>query len=230
MYTLIIIPCRTPQPLQYPVVLTFLSQMRMYILPKWTEIPPMITAVQNIQPGNFQGLSVGHPQRSLLQVRVSVTMLSPVYMTLKTYCLMTALFLTLVWYTMCVDTWISKLTLPGDKRGARHFVYDLCHPGSPQDSTPCIVQREPNVSWKPHELEYLRYEGAFNTLPSDVCDDLIRCYFHHVHFFLPVIDAAPFLDEYTKNGRQNISLVLFWSMLLAAANVSNMPIHPKETD
>jgi hypothetical protein len=50
---------------------------------------------------------------------------------------------------------------------------------------------------------------------------LIRCYFHHVHFFLPVVDAAPFLDEYIHNGRQTISLVLFWSMLLAAANVGN---------
>ena len=39
-------------------------------------------------------------------------------------------------------------------------------------------------------------------------------------FFLPIVDAASFLVEYSHNGRQNISLLLFWSMLLAAANVS----------
>lgn len=85
---------------------------------------------------------------------------------------------------------------------------------------PQLLPRQADVSWKPHEIEYLRHQGAFDTLLEEVCDDLIRCYFHHVHFFLPVVDAAAFLKEYDSNGRQNISLLLFWSMLLAAANVS----------
>src|ERR1700679_2021345 len=87
---------------------------------------------------------------------------------------------------------------------------------------PYLLPRISDISWKPHEVEYLRHQGAFSTLPDDVCDDLIRCYFHHVHFFLPIIDAASFLTEYENNGRQNISLLLFWSMLLAAANVSGV--------
>ncbi len=85
---------------------------------------------------------------------------------------------------------------------------------------PDLVSRHTNIHRKPHEIEYLRNQGAFATLPDDVCDDLINCYFHHVHFFLPVVDAAAFLSDYEKHGRQNIDLLLFWSMLLAAANVS----------
>ncbi|CZR58718.1 related to cutinase transcription factor 1 beta [Phialocephala subalpina] len=112
----------------------------------------------------------------------------------------------------------NSLTYIGDGRGPRFFVYDLCHPDAPQDAMPQLLPKQSDVSWKPHEIEYLRQQGAFDTLPDDVCDDLIRCYFHHVHFFLPVVDAASFLTEYDSNGRQNISLLLFWSMLLAAAN------------
>lgn len=84
---------------------------------------------------------------------------------------------------------------------------------------PHVLPKPLETSWKPHEIEYLRHQGAFDLLPDDVCDDLIRCYFHHVHFFLPVVDAGAFLNEYDANGRKNISLLLFWSMLLAAANV-----------
>ncbi|KAE9376219.1 hypothetical protein N431DRAFT_404413 [Stipitochalara longipes BDJ] len=113
----------------------------------------------------------------------------------------------------------SSLTyIAGDRRGPRFFVYDICHPESPQDARPHLVPRPADTSWKPHEVEYLRHQGAFDTLPNSVCDDLIRCYFHHVHFFLPIVDVASFLNEYENNGRQNISLLLYWSMLLAAAN------------
>lgn len=66
----------------------------------------------------------------------------------------------------------------------------------------------------------MRQQGVFTKLPDDVCDDLVRCYFQHVHFFLPVVDASSFLNEYYKHGPQNISLLLLWSMFLASANVS----------
>jgi hypothetical protein len=93
---------------------------------------------------------------------------------------------------------------------------------------PYLLPREADISWKAQEVEYLRHQGAFITLPDDVCDDLVRCYFHHVHFFLPIVDAASFLTEYENNGRQNISWLLFWSMLLAAANVGQLIFHGKE--
>jgi hypothetical protein len=114
----------------------------------------------------------------------------------------------------------SSLIVPGDKRGPRQSVYDLCHPGTPQEARPYLPARAPNTSHKPHEVEYMRHQGAFTLLPSDVCDALICCYFQHVHFFLPIIDAPSFLNEYINNGPQNVNLLLFWSMFLAAANVS----------
>jgi hypothetical protein len=107
-------------------------------------------------------------------------------------------------------------------------VYDICHPESPQDARPYLLPRPADTSWKPHEVEYLRHQGVFDILPSDICNDLIRCYFHHVNF-LPIVDAAAFLTEYETNGRHNISLLLFWSMLLAAANVSHSPFLVLET-
>jgi hypothetical protein len=116
----------------------------------------------------------------------------------------------------------SGLTQPGDGRGPRSFVYDICHPDSPQDARLQLLPRPADTSWKPHEVAYLRHEGAFDKIPDDVCEDLIICYFHHVHFFLPIVDAASFLTEYENNGRENMSLLLFWSMLLAAANVGRL--------
>jgi hypothetical protein len=74
---------------------------------------------------------------------------------------------------------------------------------------PYLLPRQADISWKAQEIEYLRHQGAFITLPHDVCDNLVHCYFHHVHLFLPIVDAASFLTEYENNGRQNISLLLF---------------------
>ena len=122
----------------------------------------------------------------------------------------------------------SILIIAGDKRGPRQSVYDLCHPGTPQEARPYLPVRAPNISHKPHEVEYMRHQGIYAVLPDDVCDELIRCYFQHVHFFLPVIDAASFLNEYIRNGSQSMNPLLFWSMLLAAANVS--PFYPDSMD
>ncbi|OAL28103.1 hypothetical protein AYO22_03130 [Fonsecaea multimorphosa] len=63
----------------------------------------------------------------------------------------------------------------------------------------------------------MRAKGVFEALSNDVADEAIRCYFEHVHFFLPVVDAATFLSQY-KSDRNNISPLLFWCMILAAAN------------
>ncbi|EHK16237.1 uncharacterized protein TRIVIDRAFT_114210, partial [Trichoderma virens Gv29-8] len=95
---------------------------------------------------------------------------------------------------------------------------DLCHPETPEDARDLPPSTAITSSHKPHELEYMRIQGVFSKLPDDVCDELVRCYFQHVHFFLPIIDAPAFLNEYCSNGSRNISLLLYWSMLLAAAN------------
>ncbi|KAL5083897.1 hypothetical protein Trisim1_000806 [Trichoderma cf. simile WF8] len=112
----------------------------------------------------------------------------------------------------------GPFTYIGDRRGPRHSVYDLCHPETPEDARYLPPDTVISSSHKPHELEYMRLQGVFSRLPDDVCDELIRCYFHHVHFFLPIIDAPAFLNEYCSNGSRNISLLLYWSILLAAAN------------
>jgi hypothetical protein len=122
--------------------------------------------------------------------------------------------------SITVHVVICKLIIIGDQRGPRSSVYDLCHPGAPQDARPYLPIGTVTRLWKPYEMEYLKQEGAFDTLPGGVCDSLIHCYFQHVHFFLPVIDAPGFLNEYVSNGPRNISRLLLWSICLAASNVS----------
>jgi hypothetical protein len=63
-------------------------------------------------------------------------------------------------------------------------------------------------------------KGAFSAPSKELCDELICCYFHHVHPLLPIVDSQGFLEQYLKHGFQNVNLLLLWSMFLAAANVS----------
>ncbi|KAJ5735782.1 uncharacterized protein N7483_000907 [Penicillium malachiteum] len=118
----------------------------------------------------------------------------------------------------------SACSYIGDTRGPRQSVYELCHPGVPQEAYQSPSSIAPHsvsgtqTTLQPHEVEYIHKEGGFSPLPTDVCDELIRCYFHHVHFFLPVIEASAFIQEYMNNGSQKINQLLFWSMLLAATN------------
>ena len=114
----------------------------------------------------------------------------------------------------------SSLTAAGDKQGAGSFVYGLCHASSPQEGGHFLLPRPSTSARQPYEIDFLRRKGAFSLPSEDVCDDLVRYYFHHVHYLFPVVDAISFLNEYVKNGCQNISLLLIWSMFLAAANVS----------
>lgn len=67
------------------------------------------------------------------------------------------------------------------------------------------------------DLNYLRAKGVFNLPSTSTRDALITCYFHHVHPFAPILDVDEFIAEYEK-GRA--SLLLLWSMFLAAASVS----------
>ncbi|KAJ5536514.1 hypothetical protein N7513_009700 [Penicillium frequentans] len=124
----------------------------------------------------------------------------------------------------------SACSYIGDTRGPRQSVYELCHPGVPQEAHQSPASIEPGkitgtgTNLRPHEIEYIRNEGGFATIPTGVCDELIRCYFHHVHFFQPVVEAPSFLNEYVQNGTNNISPVLFWSMLLAATNYADIEV------
>ena len=139
----------------------------------------------------------------------------------KASCLMTApsptLVCTLIKQT---TTTICRLTRAGDKRGPRSSVYDLCHPTAVQEAVPYFSSTEASRSWTRSEMEYLRDAGVFETLAPDVSDGIVHCYFEQVHFVMPILDAPAFLNEYSKNGCQNLNLLLYWSLVLAATNVS----------
>lgn len=154
--------------------------------------------------------------------------------TKKNLYLMIALILILVcgapsYITRLKNIIIWVLTSSGDTRGPRQVVYELCHPSVPQEahkSPGTLPFRNISNTWasfQPHELEYISHQGGFSWLPRSVSDALIRCYFHHVHFFLPVLEASKFLDEYTRKENQDMNLLLLWSVFLAATNVCVCP-------
>lgn len=66
----------------------------------------------------------------------------------------------------------------------------------------------------------MRIKGVFEIPADDVQDEILRCYFEHVHFFIPVVDVRSFLNNYTQD-RHRTSPLLLWSMNLAAANVTS---------
>jgi hypothetical protein len=69
----------------------------------------------------------------------------------------------------------------------------------------------------PEDINYLSTKGAFTLPPHHIREAFIRCYFHHVHPFSPILDANDFLLGYEKG---QMSLLLLWSMFIAAASVS----------
>ncbi|KAK0629368.1 fungal-specific transcription factor domain-containing protein [Bombardia bombarda] len=103
---------------------------------------------------------------------------------------------------------------PGDKRGPA-FVIDICST-STSTNNHFLVPMPPIKSLLPEDMAYLRAKGAFTLPPPQLRSALIRSYFHHVHPFSPILDPDGFILEYEK-GRM-MSLLLLWSMFLAAAS------------
>lgn len=69
------------------------------------------------------------------------------------------------------------------------------------------------------DINYLCSKNVFLLPTPEVCDGLIRVYFHHVHPFFPIIEAQSFLSNYESAGGEKLSIQLLWSMFLAASNV-----------
>ncbi|KAG8161013.1 hypothetical protein KVR01_009277 [Diaporthe batatas] len=70
----------------------------------------------------------------------------------------------------------------------------------------------------PQDVAYVRSKGVFS-LPSDqVCEALLKAYFHHVHPILPVVDAVAVLTTFRSGGPSAINLLLLWSMFSVAAS------------
>jgi hypothetical protein len=107
----------------------------------------------------------------------------------------------------------------GDQQGSGKFIFDLCNGPTNTGLHYLIPRGKPERPW-PEDMAYLRLKGVFSIPTPDICEDLVNCYFNHVHPFAPVLDSKHFLEEFVKNGCQNIDLLLLWSMFFSAANVS----------
>ena len=71
----------------------------------------------------------------------------------------------------------------------------------------------------PEDLAALRAKGCFSLPPEPLRTCLLRGYFHHVHPFLPIVEANGFILQYETGGARRVNLLLLWSMFFAAANV-----------
>lgn len=96
------------------------------------------------------------------------------------------------------------------------ITFDPSLPDAPQRARAVLPTKPP--ARKPHEIEYMRHQGVFKQLPEDVSEILLRQYFEHVHFFLPILDASTLLNEVSR-ASQGIDPLLLWSIYLASANV-----------
>ncbi|KAJ0309569.1 hypothetical protein COL516b_002816 [Colletotrichum fioriniae] len=103
---------------------------------------------------------------------------------------------------------------PGDQRGPA-FLIDICEPNRSSKDNHFLVPMPSIKALSPEDVNYLRMKGAFTLPPPHVREAMIRCYFHYVHPFAPILDASEFITEYEK-GRK--SLLLLWSMFIAAAS------------
>ncbi|KAK2772193.1 C6 transcription factor [Colletotrichum kahawae] len=103
---------------------------------------------------------------------------------------------------------------PGDQRGPA-FLIDICEPNRSSKDNHFLVPMPSIKALAPEDVNYLRSKGAFTLPPARVREAMIRCYFHYVHPFAPILDANEFITEYEK-GRK--SLLLLWSMFIAAAS------------
>lgn len=69
------------------------------------------------------------------------------------------------------------------------------------------------------DVEYLKFKGCLTLPSSDICRELLRAYFHHVHPILPVVDAAQVLKFEQQHDRPaEWNLLLLWSIFFVAVN------------
>ena len=116
--------------------------------------------------------------------------------------------------------WLT-LTEIGEAQGL-DFILDICRPGRPRT----MIHPVPRPRPKPpaaEDISYLEIKQVF-TLPSDeLCRELVRCYFHHIHTLQPIVDAQSFLECYDHGGPSRMSHLLLWSIFFIAAGVRVIP-------
>lgn len=116
--------------------------------------------------------------------------------------------------TMCIYT--------GDPQGLG-LVVDICQPHRSLRGNHFMVPRAAaNSALLPVDLAALHAKNCF-TLPSAIVrKKLLRCYFQHVHPFLPILEVTTFITQYESGGPQQVNLLLLWSMFFASTNVGGM--------
>ncbi|PCG91370.1 Transcription factor [Penicillium occitanis (nom. inval.)] len=73
------------------------------------------------------------------------------------------------------------------------------------------------ASLSSQERAYLDYKGCFTLPQNEICLDLLRAYFYHVHPLIPVVDAEEILKFLDSNANE-YNLLLLWAMFFVAAN------------
>ncbi|OQE71575.1 hypothetical protein PENNAL_c0104G01697 [Penicillium nalgiovense] len=97
-------------------------------------------------------------------------------------------------------------------------VFDICSPADQLATRHILLTSKTSASLSPEDKAYLQYKGVFNMPRKDICDELIRAYFHHIHPIMPVIDATTLPHLYPSGDGQPYNLILLWSIFYAAAN------------
>lgn len=92
---------------------------------------------------------------------------------------------------------------------------DICEPERSSTNNHCLVSTPSTKFLAPEDVSYLRSRGAFDLPASHIQEILIRCYFHHVHPFSPILDPRQFILDY-ESGR--VSILLLWSIFVASAS------------
>ncbi|KAJ6139441.1 hypothetical protein N7471_005927 [Penicillium samsonianum] len=96
-------------------------------------------------------------------------------------------------------------------------VFDICSPQQPA-TRHILLTSKTSASLSPEDKAYLQYKGVFNMPRKEICEELLRAYFHHVHPIMPVIDATTLPQLYPSGDGQPYNLILLWSIFYAAAN------------
>ena len=97
------------------------------------------------------------------------------------------------------------------------FLFDICAPDRALKGTHYIVNKQV------HRREHLREKSPRQPTPfpdEELRQELLKCYFHGVHSFLPLVDIHSFFHNYSQ-GLDHVSHLLLWSMFFAAANFIN---------
>lgn len=115
-----------------------------------------------------------------------------------------------------IDFFISYL---GEQQGLG-LVVDICKPHRNFHTNHFMVPQAGTMSTLlPEDLAALHAKGCFSLPPERVRERLLWCYFHHVHLFLPILDAKAFITQYETQGPTKVNLLLLWGMFFASTNV-----------